>query len=361
MIHVIVGTKAQLIKMAPVMRCLESRKIRYNYIATGQHQSTVDEIHVNFGIRKPDFTIYDGQDITSITRMFWFGIFVLRETVLRRTDIFKGDRNGVVLVHGDTFSTLLGAVMARLSGLKIAHVESGLRSFNLLSPFPEELTRILVFALSDIYFCPCDWAVCNLKRFSGVKVNTHGNTLMDSLDFALKSTVNEEVTLIPNSPYVIVTLHRFERIRSRKSLEQAVQIVLDIANQFRILFVLHKPTEARLRSFGLYDKVACHENIELHGRYDYFDFIRLLKESEFVVSDGGSNQEECYYLGKPCLLLRKFTERREGLGRNVVLSEMNVEVIRQFVGHYDDYLFDAIENEKSPSGLIVDFCGRYAS
>lgn len=359
MIHIVIGTKAQLIKMAPIMRRLQERGIAYNYIATGQHQSTMDDLHANFGIRGPDIRLYSGPDITSIMSMVVFGARILWKTLRQRAIIFRSDRNGIVLVHGDTFSTLLGAMMGRLCGVKIGHVESGLRSFNLLAPFPEELTRLAVFRLAHNYFCPGDWAVENLKRQRGVKVNTGANTLADALGYALLVGDKVPPGLIPEHPFAVVTLHRFENMHSLASMMRLINAVLMVAEQHRLLFVLHTPTAIRLRRFGYYDHLAAHPNINLRPRYDYFDFMRLIQRAEFVVSDGGSNQEECYYLGKPLLLLREVTERQEGLGTNAVLSQFEPNLIQNFLTNYRKLAKPPEEQATSPSNIIIEACSPY--
>ena len=361
MIHIVIGTKAQLIKMAPVMRRLQERGIEYNYIATGQHQSTMDDIHANFGIRGPDVRLYSGPDITSIMSMAVFGARILWKALRQRATIFRSDRNGIVLAHGDTVSTLLGALMGRLCGVKVGHVESGLRSFNLLAPFPEELTRLAVFRLSQYYFCPGDWAIENLKRYCGVKINTGANTLADALGYALPTDDKVPPGLIPENPFAVATLHRFENIRSPESMMRLIDAVLMVAEQHRLLFVLHAPTEIRLRRFGYYDRLAAHPNIDLRPRYDYFDFIRLILRSEFVVSDGGSNQEECHYLGKPLLLLREVTERLEGLDTNAVLSRFEPEAIRKFLRNYKELAKPPAQQQTSPTDIIIDACSEFHS
>ena len=129
MIHVFIGTKAQLIKMAPVMVELQHRGIPYNFIFSGQHQATVQNIRDEFGVKEPDVTLYEGRDITGILQMLVWSIRILFYSLRNRQAVWQGDKNGVVLNHGDTFSTLLGSLLARVSGQRSAHVESGLRSF----------------------------------------------------------------------------------------------------------------------------------------------------------------------------------------------------------------------------------------
>jgi len=359
MIHVVLGTKAQLIKMAPVMACLESQGIPYNFIFTGQHKETIDQLLGNFGIKKPDYLLYDGREITGAAQTGAWSVKVLLTTFRRRRHIFNNDKNGIILVHGDTLSTLLGAIMGKAAKLYVGHVESGLRSFNLLHPFPEELTRVAVFRLADYYFCPGGWAMGNVAKYKGVKIDTVENTLLDSLRLAVEKQHTVDVP-IPQEQYCVVTVHRFENIFKQDALGRIVSILERIARKLRILFILHPPTKQQLEKFDFAARLASNENIELRPRYDYFEFIKLITHSEFVLSDGGSNQEECYYLGKACLLLRNKTERKEGLGRNVVLSGFNLDCIDDFVENYASYKCAGVETSVSPSARIVDSIRRFA-
>lgn len=359
MIHVIIGTKAQLIKMAPVLKTLALNNITYNYIATGQHKETIEDILANFALRKPDYTLYMGKDITSISQMFLWFSRCLFKTLRYRHQIFRGDKRGIVLVHGDTFSTLLGAMMGKLGKLKVAHVESGLRSFNLFHPFPEEITRILTFKLADYLFCPGNQAISNVANFHATKIDTHINTLYDALKFALP-TVEQQTINIPDREYGIVTLHRFENIYRPRALARLVSIIERISHKKYLLFILHKPTEIKLKRFGFFERLADNPNIAFRPRYSYFKFIKLIHHAEFVISDGGSNQEECFYLGKPILLLRKATERMEGLTKNCVLSQYNLKIIDAFIDNIGRYHFGFQTLSHSPSKVIVETCKSFS-
>lgn len=249
--------------------------------------------------------------------------------------------------------------MARVAGLSVGHVESGLRSFRLFHPFPEEIIRLATFRLSDILFCPSPWAIGNVAGQRAEKVDTGGNTLADALRLALSVTGVVDSN-IPAEPFALVTLHRFENIYSRPVLERVVGIVEGIAQSRRILFILHPPTEMKLREFGLYERLAGLPSIELRQRYDYFRFIRLLAAADFVVSDGGSNQEECFYMGKPILLLRRATERQEGLGENCVLSRFDPAVIECFLTDWGKHRRPPRFPERRASDIIVRHCRAFA-
>ncbi|MGR8949408.1 MAG: UDP-N-acetylglucosamine 2-epimerase [Gammaproteobacteria bacterium] len=358
MLHIFIGTKAQLIKMAPVMRELQQRGIEYNYISSGQHKETIDELIDCFELKEPDYVLYRGRDITGVLQMLLWSLRIVYHCLRNKQQIFRGDKNGVILNHGDTFSTLLGSVVGRLSGLKTAHVESGLRSFNLLHPFPEEITRLLVFRLSDYYFAPGSWAAENLKGCNGEVIDTGTNTLSDALKVAKENFARCSIS-IPEVPYGVVSLHRFENIFKQERLQHIVDELMRISEKHYLIFILHLPTKNKLEKFGLLDKLTHNGQIELRPRYDYLNFIRLVDASEFVISDGGSNQEECSYLGKPCLLFRNATERQEGIGRNVILSKFERKIIDQFLKTYAELKTGSVLNEQRPSAQIVDYLSAY--
>ncbi|MDD5638490.1 MAG: UDP-N-acetylglucosamine 2-epimerase (non-hydrolyzing) [Candidatus Pacebacteria bacterium] len=355
MIHIILGTRAQLIKMMPVMKELQNRKMEYNFIFLAEHKETISSILKEFHIKSPDIIIGDlNKDITNIITMISWSLSVLVYTIINKKKIFKNNRKGIVLVHGDAPPCLLGALMAKVANLKVGHIESGLRSFNLFNPFPEEVVRILTFNLCDYFFCPNKWAIMNLKKYKGLKINTNGNTLLDSLRLALKEN-NEIYIKIPKTKYCIVSIHRFENIFNRERLENIIRIIENIAKQIKILFVLHPPTKKNLEKFNFLSRLDKNNNIELRPRYSYFNFIKLLYEAEFIVTDGGSNQEESYYLGKPCLVMRKTTERKEGLDKNVVISKYDKKIIEDFINNYQEYKSNSLNFNISPSKIIVDY------
>lgn len=355
MIHVILGTKAQLIKMAPVMKELADRNIGYNFIFTGQHKETIRELIEVFKLKSPDYTLYSGPDITKISQMIFWILRCLAHTIKNKSEIFKNQK-GIILIHGDTASTLLGSLMAKMTGLKIGYVEAGLRSFRLFNPFPEELIRRIASRLADYHFCPGAFAFGNSEKYKGEKINTKENTLLDSLGWVIKNEDKIDVN-IPGEKYCLVSIHRFENIFNRKRLSYILGIFKEISG-IRILFILHKPTKEKLIEFGFYEGLEKDSRIELRPRYDYFRFIKLLRNSEFLITDGGSNQEESYYLGKPCLVMRKTIERKEGLGKNVVISGYNKKIIGDFIADYQKFKGNPASFNVSPSKIIVDYIGK---
>ncbi len=357
MIHVIIGTRAQLIKIAPIMIELNDRCVDHLFVFTGQHTATIDDLIDLFKIKHPDFRLYDGREITRIGQAFlWSFRCILRSLSLRK----NSDKQNVALIHGDAYSSILAAVIAKLLKMKIGHVEAGLRSFDYFDPFPEEITRVLTSKLADFHFCPGKWAVNNLKSESGIKVNTGVNTLYDALTLFINRESEISIDL-PKNRYSVVSIHRFENIYSKERLKLIVNLINSISERSHLIFILHPSTEHSLRSYKLLEILEQNDSIELKHRVDYFKFIKLMVNCEFIITDGGSNQEESYYLGKPCLLFRDKTERLEGLRRNVVLSRFRKTVIDHFIDNYTEYRYPILKVDEKPSKTIVDFLERCGS
>lgn len=346
MITAVVGTRAQLIKMAPVLLELESRGLRYNLLLTGQHRETMRELLQEFGVAMAPTYAYTGPEVSGIGRMLTWLPSTLFRLLRRRRHWLPRDGPGpdVVLVHGDTLSTLLGALAGRLAGLRVAHVEAGLRSFHLLHPFPEELTRLLTFRLADIAYAPGAWACENLRRYRRLQVvDTGANTLLDTVRIAAHAPPPEAEA--PEEPYCVASIHRFENIFNRGRLEAVVGLLERAAACYRVVMVLHPATRKRLTETGLLERLESNSAIRLVPRMGYTRFMRLAAGARFVITDGGSNQEELSYLGIPTLLMRRATERREGLDGSTVLCGYDPAVLDRFLGR----LAEAPPRRKAPS------------
>lgn len=356
MIHVIIGTRAQIIKMAPVMKELEDQGINYNFIFLAQHKETMYEIFSQFGIKKPNIVIGDlNKDITNVKDMILWSFLVLIYGFFRAKKIFQNDKKGVVLIHGDAPPLFLGGILAKFQGMKVAQVEAGLRSFNYFKPFPEEATRVFSskIGLIDIFFCQDKKAAQNVAPYKKTAYCTHYNTMLDSLCLAEKM-IPGKAHPEASGEFAIASLHRFETISKKERLEQVVNELLKISKKIKLLFILHPPTRVALKNSGLYDILDKEPACCLLPRQNFFDFNNLLKKAEFIITDGGSNQEESFYLGKPCLLFRCETERTEGLGENVVLSNFDSAIIDNFVTNYKSYKRKPISGNTSPSHFIVN-------
>lgn len=349
-IYFFIGTTAELIKLSPVIRELERRKIKFKIIVSGQASVNFEEMSFLIKKNKGDISFKEKANKTSMIHfLVWairafFNVFTLRAE-------FRGlnKSNSYFIVHGDTVSSLIGAVWAKIYGLKLVHIESGLRSFSFIEPFPEEICRWIVSRLADVHFCPNKWSVDNLSKIPGVKVDTFENTLIESFQAAQK-----DVPARVGKKYFVLTAHRqehiiFEKERTRKLIEF---IIKKAELGLSCVFVSHAVTFGLSNSLRL--KGVARE-VVISPRLTYLDFVKLLGRSEYLITDGGSNQEEAYYMGLPCLLLRNCTERIEGLGENVVLSKNNKKIIKHFLKNYKSFRRDRVNIKVRPSKIIVDY------
>ncbi|UCD86475.1 MAG: UDP-N-acetylglucosamine 2-epimerase [Desulfobacterales bacterium] len=357
MIHVYVGTKAQFIKMAPVMHELDSRGLEYNFIDAGQHSGLTPELVREFGLKSPDVILRQGrQSIVSLMGAVLWSIQSLGQLLFNGKKtyerVFRGQA-GICLIHGDTLTTLLSLVYAKRYGIRVAHVEAGLRSYSLRSPFPEELIRIVAMRYSDVLFAPSDWALENLRKmgYAGKAANAGANTIVDTLRFALQHGQAQER---PDKPYVVATIHRFETILSRSRLMAVVALLERVARDRLVLFVLHDPTRRQLRALGLEQKLGRHNSIILMPLHPYPVFINLIAGADFVVTDGGSVQEETYFLNIPCLIMRSKTERIEGVGENACIAGFDPATVESFIGGLQRHKRFTGDASAHPSRTIVD-------
>lgn len=355
MIHFVIGTRAQLFKMAPIMLECERRKLNWRWIYAAQHRETINATIKDFGLPKPDYTVlrWDTEASTLPKYFYWF--FRIMLSLFRGRRILDGytGKNHFLLTHGDTSTTVWGALLGKLYRCKVMHIEAGLRSFNLFNPFPEEINRLITSRLSDYYICPGQTSINNLKKYKGIKINTIFNTQADTIAYGLANADRANVKL-PNKKYVVASIHRFENIFRKETIEHIVTLLEKIAKTFPILFVLHPPTLQQLKKHKLYERLQKNVRIELVPRQEYLPFIRLIKKSEFVITDGGGNQEELYFMGKPTLLFRKTTERPDELGKTAVLSNFDEETIDDFVKNYKQHVRKRVLVKRSPSKMIVD-------
>ena len=355
MILVVFGTTGELIKLAPVLLRLDARGRPYVLATTAQQVQQIPSFLEQFGLRQPDVWLARGAHgrdlrvnsdipgwLATVTRSW------LRERRRLRRSLAAGPGRPLVLVHGDTMTTVLASIMGRTLRATVAHIEGGLRSYDVRHPFPEELNRKAATALSRIHYAPGAWAAANLRR--GEVVDTGSNTIRDSLELV---SGEETAVELPDRPFGVVSLHRFELINHRRLLTEAIDVLAEAARSTPLFFIDHPVTVAALERFDLLDRFDATAFVRI-PRLRFFDFVRVERRSAFVVTDSGGSQEECYYLDLPCLVHRVKTERREGLGENAVLSELRVEVLREFLADPARYRRTTELAPASPSDVIVD-------
>ena len=360
MILFIYGTTAEVIKLAPVIRRVHRRGSDCMSICTGQHVGDISQLVEQFELPAPDIWLATGHGGQNLRRNIEIPGWLLKVgggflSSYREIKAKRGKKEQVLtIVHGDTFTTLLGALMGLGLRTIVGHVEAGVRSFDWRNPFPEELIRRSTSRLARIHFAPGDIAVRNLARSRGAVINTVFNTVKDSLDLIEADVV--PVVSLP-SRFGIVSLHRFELINDRKRLLDILSLLGRYSESTPLLFVDHSITAAKIEQFGL-DGFFNEETFIRMPKLRYFEFVSLLKRSEFSVTDSGGVQQESFYLNHPCLVHREKVETFDGVGANVVVSGMDLEIVKDFLADPRRFKVEDLTLEASPSDLIVEHLER---
>jgi UDP-GlcNAc3NAcA epimerase len=294
-VHVI-GTRPQFIKFALIYRqLLEDTAVKQAVIHTGQHfDRNMSDIFIKeLGILKPDYFL----NVNSLDYSAMIGkMFEKIERVLIK------EKPDFVLVYGDTNSTLAGALAAKKLNIKIAHIESGLRSFNM--QMPEEINRVLTDRISDILFCPTNAAVNNLKKErlnqTSCKIIKSGDVMQDAAkfygDFAKRPPFD-----LPKE-FVLTTVHRAENADNPENLKKIFTALNRIAKEIDIILPIHPRTKKAIV------KTKMKANFTLVEPVGYLEMIYLLKNCSLVMTDSGGLQKEAFFFQKPCVTLREETE-----------------------------------------------------
>lgn len=356
-----IGTEAELIKVFPVIMEMEKQKVKYYIISSGQNDISNSRVLEAANGGHIDLELSKENSITksAVGLLSWY-FNTSRNAVKTVREHFgiclsKDEQsNNVMIVHGDTVSTVMGAYLGKKLGMKVAHIEAGLRSHNFLNPFPEEIDRMLVSRVADYSFAPGKQAVDNLRGHRGV-IDTKVNTLVDSLRYALTVPCeNSIINSLAEQKYFVFVLHRQENLENDGLIRTLLGRIEELSKEYKCVIILHKITEIKFNKLGVLDEFINNNNYVLLPRVDYFDFMKLLNNSQFVITDGGSNQEELSYMGKPALIVRKTTERNEGLGENAVLWGGKDDVIDSFIDNIAKYIRPAVNNTDIPSEVIFN-------
>jgi len=328
LICVVYGTTGELIKLGPVLSRLHGSGVPYVNATTGQQVQQLPGLLEVLGLPQPDLWLARGSGGRDLMRNAdipgWLLAVATTFARNRRTLRRRLGGHPLVMVHGDTMTTVLGALMGRALGVPVAHVEAGLRTFDLLHPFPEELDRRMVSRLAQIHYAPGPSAAANLR--SGAVVDTGGNTIRDAV--MLAPPVELELDGI-DRPYGIVSLHRYELLRNRELLDATLAALARRAASTPLLFVDHPVTVAAIERFGLGGRFG--PALRRIDRLGFFGFVQLLRGASVLVTDSSGSQTESWLLDVPCLVHRKVVETSDGVGENVVVSGLDVEVLDDFL------------------------------
>lgn len=314
----VIGTRAQLVKVAPVLLEAIDQSLDHCVWFTGQHRESINDLIEDFNLTSKFLMPRKYREHSSIiSLLFWLPSTLWQCTAFLLSRTGTVGKKPMVVVHGDTLSTLLGALAARLAGSPVTHLESGLSSRKAFDPFPEELIRRLVFRLTNLAICPNDDAAARMRDYRCKVVHSGENTLLDSVRFAVERSIDSERLPVV---YFVASLHRFSNIYSPRRLEHLVAQLIELSEVAPVFFVLHPATERKLTRTGLREKLCAAPGIRLIPRIPYTKFLSLISGAEMVVSDGGSNQEELSYLGIPTVLMRQRSERPDGIGANIIFE-----------------------------------------
>jgi UDP-N-acetylglucosamine 2-epimerase (non-hydrolysing) len=310
----IFGTRPEAIKVAPVVKALENTPgIRSRVVVTGQHRQMLDQVlslfeikpHADLNIMIPDQTLFQ----------------ITTRSLLGLEALLKKEKPHLVLVQGDTTTAFASALAAFYHQIPIGHIEAGLRTEDKYNPFPEEMNRRLITVLADLHFAPTRWAKANLLK-SGVpesKIFLTGNTVTDALLSIQKKAEAFAHPILKSfnhkAKILLVEAHRRENLG--KPMENICEALAKLAKDFQdlhLVFSVHKNPRVRETVFK---KLKDKERIHLVEPMDYPTLVHLQSRAYLILTDSGGIQEEAPSLGKPVLVMRKTTERPEGIKAGV--------------------------------------------
>ncbi|HJX12040.1 MAG TPA: UDP-N-acetylglucosamine 2-epimerase (non-hydrolyzing) [Dehalococcoidales bacterium] len=323
-IAVILGTRPEIIKMAPVIKELERKKADFFILHTGQHYSyELDEVFFEqLTLPRPEYNLDVGSGSHGeATGKMLIGI----EKTLKEA---KPD---AVLVEGDTNSILAGALAAAKLGIRVGHVEAGLRSYD--RTMPEEINRVLTDHISDYLFAPTPQAreILRGEGIPGEKIFITGNTIVDAVNQNLelsrsKADILDSLGLKPDG-YFLVTLHRQENVDSRARFASILEGLKRVAAEFNmpVFYPVHPRSKKMMAEFGLGPG-----NIVLAEPVDFLAFLQLESRARLILTDSGGVQEEACILKVPCVTLRDNTERPEtvAVGANIIAGSKAENIVR---------------------------------
>jgi UDP-N-acetylglucosamine 2-epimerase (non-hydrolysing) len=311
------GTRPEAIKMAPICHELAKQKIPYKLCVTGQHREMLDQV-LDFFELIPDYDL----DLMKPNQ----GLNELSARILKGVNkVLVREKFDLVLVHGDTTTSTMTAIAAFHKGIKVGHIEAGLRTYNKRSPFPEELNRQLTGRIADYHYAPTKASKSNLLK-EGVddsSIIVTGNTITDALEFAVakvsKNYRSESINIleklvIPSKRLILITGHRRESFG--QGFENLCNALLTIAKEPNIQMIYPVHLNPNVQDV-VYKILGKSPNIHLIAPQEYPSFVWLMDKASLIISDSGGIQEEAPTLNVPVLVTRDTTERREGVDAGV--------------------------------------------
>ena len=345
-IATVLGTRPEIIKMAPIIDEISKRGIDQIILHTGQHydKEMSDNFFRDLEIPAPDYNIQVGSGTHGRqTGLMMKGI----EEVLLK------EKPDIVLVQGDTNAVLAGALVASKLHIAIGHVEAGLRSFDMT--MPEEVNRRAADVCSTMYFIPTEESAINLlaEGFSRKNMFITGNTVVDAcfrhLEIAKKKGFEEESL----AALLTLTMHRAENVDDKQRVTSIIEALKELSDM-NIIFPIHPRTKNTLQNFGLFDELNDLDHVHIIKPVGYLDFLQLTSASTLILTDSGGLQEEAITLNVPALTLRYNTERPETVtaGGNILVGSDKEVILENARRILDDEEFaDKMKNAPNPYGM----------
>ena len=315
MILVAYGTRPEIIKLFPVVNELKVQKLPFKTLFTGQQLDLFED--VKDLVPKPDFSFskhFSGKNKHNSLGLSFVKICEAAEKLLNK------HRFDIIIIQGDTTTAWALAQMAFYNGIKIAHVEAGLRTFDLENPYPEELNRTLITQVAYLNFAPTKHAYDNLINFEAKNVHLVGNTIVDAVNYFKASLGLHE----DKSNKVLVTLHRRENHKIMGQLFDELQVVSEKNPELELIFPIHPNPEVRKHKSRLKAK-----NIHVIPPIGYPEMLTLISQALFIISDSGGIQEEATCFNKKVIVVRKKTERPETI--EIGLGQLAGKNIQNFI------------------------------
>lgn len=306
-VMLIFGTRPEAIKMCPLVNELKKReRIETKVCVTGQHRQMLDQVLETFGVR-PD---YDLAVMKEKQTLFDVTVNILEN--IRK--VLETERPDIVLVHGDTTTTFVTSLACFYLQIQVGHVEAGLRTHNIYSPYPEEFNRQAVGILAAFHFAPTEKAKQNLlmEGKDPLHIFVTGNTAIDALKTTVKADyTHPELTWAKGSRLIMITAHRRENLgEPMRQMFRAIRRIMDEYEDVKAIYPIHMNPLVRETAEEI---LASSDRIHIIEPLDVFDFHNFLSQSYLILTDSGGIQEEAPSLGKPVLVMRDTTERPEGV------------------------------------------------
>ncbi|GLZ40633.1 UDP-N-acetylglucosamine 2-epimerase [Actinokineospora sp. NBRC 105648] len=363
MISFILGTTAELIKIAPVYHALVNRGTKPKIWFTAQHVDEVADVLSDLRLPEPDMWFVPrskAHGLETPKQVPGWALTVARTAWSRRAELrailAEDGKPPLVIVHGDTFTTPGGAFVGkRFLGARVAHVEAGCRSGSLLSPLPEEINRKVAAKLVDLHFAPSEREAHNLRHARGAVVDTGANTAIDALRMAVSEPPPADLNL-PDE-YGLATLHRFELVSRADKYREALEALRAHSEKIPILYMAGGPERERIERLGL-GGLFDDKRFIIQPKLRYLRFLPVVARAKFVVTDSGGLGAECYYLGLPCAIHRERTESPQHIGETVVLTEMRQDKLTDFLSTYQNRRGPSLVDQYQPSEIIAETLQR---